>query len=282
MYERSQGTAVAKYYRYLFYSIFILGLSSCKTELTANTPAAEYCSRDPHICLDIPDEGWCTLKRDDLIRARWYAKHEPSDKYNYLLLNSMQNYQKCMTIAARIEPIKNKVRKTIRTEALLNITQEIHQRQQDILKKRDLFSLYYRWSQLGDNDAKEMFLNRETQPQMNDPILKYALASLYNQSNPQKSLLLLQQSLASYTKQWPIPNYLLEAITTEHMRLKQYEQAYIWSLVLKRLGDVNTNVEQIKRYKHFSEEQIDNFEDQAKKLAKDIKNRQYQPPTSNQ
>ncbi|MFM2476170.1 DUF2989 domain-containing protein [Celerinatantimonas sp. MCCC 1A17872] len=271
---------MAKYYRCFFYFIFILVLSSCKTELTADTPASTYCSRDEQICQDVPDEGWCTLKRDDLIRSRWYAKHEPSDKYNYLLLNSMQNYQQCMTIAAQIQPKKNKARKTIRTEALLNITNEIHERQQDILKKRDLFSLYYRWSQLGDNDAKEMFLSRETQPQMNDPILKYALASLYNQSNPKKSLHLLQQSLASYTKQWPIPNYLLEAITTEYMRLNQYEQAYIWSLVLESVGDVNTNVEQLKRYRHFSEDQIDDFKDQAKKLAKEIKNRQYQAPTS--
>ncbi|MFM2483572.1 DUF2989 domain-containing protein [Celerinatantimonas yamalensis] len=240
--------------------------------------ASQLCRDDSTICQDIPDEGWCTDTRNTLVRARWHNKHQHSDKHRYLLLDALQHYQQCIAVAAQIEPLKHKERKTKRTETLLIITAQLKTLEQQMTTRHDLYSLFYRWSQLGDRQARQMFLNREDNPDMQDPTLKWALASLYSHNQPKKSLNLMLQALSGYTKEWPIPEHLIEEITTEYMRLNQYDKAYIWSLVLEKTNKVNANLEQIKRYRRFNKAEIKAFEDQAQQISEAIQERRYHAP----
>lgn len=264
--------------RFSWCSIILILLTACgDSEPSASTSTRTFCKLDRDICKKLPDEGWCNAQRDDLIRATWFNKHRPSNKTRYQLLKALAPYQTCLTVAAQIEPVNHKQRKTRRTETLLAVTNQISQLQLELSHKRDLFSLYYRWSQLHDEQAKRMFIARENNAAMQDPILLYGLASLYNKSAPQKSLALMRQALSLYSKKWPIPNYLLESITTEYMRLNRFDKAYIWSLVIYKVSGVSINTKQLIRYHHFSKEEIKKFAQRAEEIAESIKKRQFKP-----
>lgn len=255
--------------------LFSLALVGC--DHTGTPSARKICHDDPNVCANLNPGGWCNNSREHLIKSRWQYQKSASNKNRYLLLSALGKYQRCIAIIAQIEPTKNKQRKTARTEILLTIIKQIKDLETQVEHRTDLFSLYYRWSQMGDQKAKRLFVAKQNTPQMQDPILLWALATLYHQSNPQKSLDLMKHTLANYKKQRPLPVGILEGIAMQYMRLNHIDQAYIWSLVAEKVTGVKTNTEQFNLYRQFSDEQLDLFQEKANHIAKLINKGRYKP-----
>ncbi|CAG8998313.1 MAG: hypothetical protein CENE_00255 [Candidatus Celerinatantimonas neptuna] len=255
--------------------LFTLALAGC--DHTGTPSVRSICRTSPQICENLNPGGWCNNSRERLIQSRWHYQKSASNKNRYLLLSALNKYQRCIAIIAQIEPTKNKQRKTGRTEVLLSTIKQIKGLEAQVKYRTDLFSLYYRWSQMGDLKAKQQFIAKQNTPQMQDPILLWALATLYHQNDPQKSLHLMKQTLANYKKKRPLPVGILEGIATQYMRLNRIDQAYTWSLVAEKVTGVKTNKEQFNLYRQFSDEQIEQFKNKADHIAKLIHKGQYQP-----
>ncbi|MFM2480099.1 DUF2989 domain-containing protein [Celerinatantimonas sp. YJH-8] len=269
---------MSKYLTGIIAIIITLQISGCDDFNRPQKSARSICADNPSLCDDLNKGGWCNDPREALIQARWQDAQQTTDRNNYLLLDSLNKYQRCIAVITQIEPIKLKERKTERTETLLTINNQIKTLESQVATKQDPYSLYYRWSQMSDYTARQQFINEQNKASMQqDPLLLWALATIYNQSDPQKSLSLMQQALMRYSQQKLLPVGLLESIVTQYMRLNRYDQAYIWSLVAEQLSNVQVNMNQLDAYQKFEDSQVSQFKDQAKLIIKSIKKGVYHP-----
>jgi len=71
---------------------------------------ASICDNHPELCSDITRISDCGYKRTHLIRARYYAKKEPSNKTTLALMDKLTQYETCLEKKMHIQYSKNKTR----------------------------------------------------------------------------------------------------------------------------------------------------------------------------
>lgn len=232
------------------------------------------CKDYPNLCEDLNKDGWCRMERDEVIFARLEGQDQPGDPAYYTLIRAYQAYNRCIELAAQIQPKYDQSRQAQRVVGLLTSVEELARLEQ-LTKSSDYpFLLMYHWTVLGDKSAKQRFLNLEGSPQMAHPELQWALASYYADFEPVKTIAILKNTFPLHENADDIPAKYAETIVGQYMRLGDFQRAYLWTLVASHFDDhAQQDYGPLERQLNLTKDQRKQLEKQAKELYKTITKR---------
>ncbi|MCG9731024.1 DUF2989 domain-containing protein [Shewanella sp. Isolate13] len=220
----------------------VFGLIGC--EQPTNTQII--CNKNPELCADLHKDSWCRFERGDLIRNRFKLKSipDPSGKEIYQQLVYLENYNKCVELAAGVQHILHPERTNDRARAFGLSSQSLAELQETTKGSTDPHLAYYHWSRFNDTDAGAVLFAAEQDNKIVDIELQAQLASYFVKVNPKKSKRLYAEVLKASTAEEFKPDWLL-ALATLYRQEGRNEIEYWLSM---------TNIEITKA--KFSSEQM--------------------------
>lgn len=240
------------------------------------TTTKAICEKSPELCQGLNTDGWCKTERREVILKRQSYAEQSSELNQYYLLRSFIDYKKCIEIAANVEPIHAKHKKTERVEGFITAVNEIERISNETVDSTLPHFAYYHWLVNGDLEAKERFLAIEGTAAEDDPELSLALATYYFERDADKTIRLLYKTLRLKKDALPNPS-IYNSLTTLYLKKKNYQAAYIWMQVAHRLGEYPINESWIDRQHRFSPEEKEKLQEMAGEVIDDIKKHQFQP-----
>jgi hypothetical protein len=211
----------------------VLLLSGCDDELTLN----RVCSETPGFCTDLNKDSHCKEQRASVAIARYIEYKDPTDDNVFQLLKLFENYNECISLAAKIEHIKLKEKTTTRVEGHLTSLKEMNRIYQDTLNTSHPGLLYYQWSRNNNQTAMNKLLQMQDSPKVkSDPEIQFFLASYYAKFDDEKTINLLYRVL-ELNKEGDMPNLeVYTTLTSLFYKHKKYKHAYIFSKVAQLSG----------------------------------------------
>jgi hypothetical protein len=190
------------------------------------------CEDNPEICTKINEDNHCKRERNQTIVDDVALKQTQKDEQRYNLLISYEKYKACMGLAAKIEHIKLKEKKTHRIENYLKVQQLLADLAQSTKNSTYPSLLYYHWTRFLNEDALEKFLKLEGTEALENPESQMHLATYYAKKDHNKTLSLLFHALELYKAGEVINPEIFHTLTSIFVDKKEYKQAYIWLKVL--------------------------------------------------
>ncbi|WP_162046762.1 DUF2989 domain-containing protein [Vibrio taketomensis] len=176
------------------------------------------------------DDGQCRLPRTDLIWHRFEIQKNPSDDNKIKEYQILAEYEKCLTLAAQIQPLTLSDRKSKRFTTLMHIQEEQTRVVDELKQSTSPQAYYFLWSQEGDREAQRQFLQLEGTPALENAAMQYALATFYTDRDAEKTLKLLNRSLElDNGKQTNIE--AVKSLASINLQQKHRELAYVWAQV---------------------------------------------------
>ncbi|WCE30658.1 DUF2989 domain-containing protein [Vibrio sp. SCSIO 43137] len=249
-----------------------LVLSGC---LEGNMNTKELCASSSALrCehLNMRD-GQCRVPRTDLIWHRKEVLESPTDENKIKEFNYVRAYQKCLDLAAQIEPTKIGDKKERRFTALMHTYDEQKRILADLKKSTSPEALYFLWTQ-GDQSALRQFLKLEDSKKVQTPELQYALATYYATRDREKSIRLLNNALRLSDGEDLNINIIESLASTNHF-LKRKEHAYIWVLVGKEFDLPVASERNLMVLYNFSDEKKEKLQKTAERIVDAIKDGKY-------
>ncbi|MGL5335355.1 MAG: DUF2989 domain-containing protein [Enterovibrio sp.] len=206
------------------------------------------CQQLPELCSKLNiDDSHCAETRDNVIMHRYHTIKEPTDIKQFEELLATKKYEKCMELAAQLEVITLKERKTARVEALDHAKQSILLLEEQLQNAQDANILHFLWANSNDAQALNKFLALDEE-MLDTPELLLNLASHYAVKDPQKATSLLLKALTLYKmppskKQEEKPKVatvieysavlreILRTLVTVNQQEKFFDHAYLWAQV---------------------------------------------------
>lgn len=244
-----------------------------------NVTTEELCQNNPRLrCEHLNmDDGQCRIPRTDLIWHRFELLKVPSEANQVIEYGLVAKYRKCLELASQITPIDQSALKRQRFNALVHSIDELDRIVAELQGSDDPSTLYFLWSQTGDEQARRLFLQKEGKPELNTAELQYALATFYTSRDPHKTLTLLNNAL-SMSNDANLNPVILESLASINQGLGNKEQAYLWAMVAKRFDVPLANETQLKRMFNFANaEKYDELDDLASSISKSIAKGNYSP-----
>lgn len=194
---------------------------------------SQLCKDHPEICAEFTEDSWCKKERIAVGVANMEHKLAPKDDvtmFNQLI--AYENYDKCISHAAKIEHIKLKEKKTRRINNMMKARlrlEEISQRSKNSNHPR---LLYYHWTRHLDESALERFLALEGTSELETAESQFELATYYIKIDPDKTLQLLFHSLELLEEDTKVNVDIFKSLSSIFSKKRQHQQAYIWLKVL--------------------------------------------------
>lgn len=140
------------------------------------------CKNNPEICADLHKDSWCLKEKTDLIQQRYQLINvdTPTGKQLYTELTNLEDYSRCIELAAGVQHIINTYRTEDRARAFRLSTQNLAKRQEESRDKQDPFMSYYQWTRFNDMPALQRLLAQEKAHQVTDPFLLAQIATYYS------------------------------------------------------------------------------------------------------
>ncbi|WP_432456182.1 MULTISPECIES: DUF2989 domain-containing protein [unclassified Agarivorans] len=257
-----------------------LALSACDLRFNifnfGSLSAKKVCNNNPELCEDLNQDGWCKKERSAVILSRYNESKEPNDPHKYQLIKDYKDYNACIELAASIEPRYDKSRKTKRVVGMLTSIEELARLEAETTNSDYPFLLMYHWKQLRDKQAKQRFLALEGSDALKSPELQWTLAMYYNGKNAKKTITILENTFKLFPEDETIPAKYAEAIVSQYMVLKDYNNAYIWAQIASQFDDhIQQDYSGLNYQLNLTEQQQEKLEEQAETIAEQIINRQY-------
>ncbi|BBM65226.1 DUF2989 domain-containing protein [Vibrio alfacsensis] len=259
-----------KYTYWVLASLAALTLTGC---LEGNITTEELCQKHPKLkCEQLNmDDGQCRIPRTNLVWHRFELLKSPTEANKVTEYGLVAEYRKCLELASQISPIDQSELKRKRFESLVNSIDELDRIVAELQGSDDPATLYFLWTQTGDEQARRQFLQKEGKPELNTPEMQYALATFYTGRDPQKTLVLLNNAL-SMSNETNVNPVILKSMASINQGLGNKERAYIWAMVAKRFDVPLADEAALKRMYNFADpEKYDELDDLAKSLTKSIK-----------
>lgn len=205
-------------------------LSGC---LEGRVNTKELCAKTPALrCEPLNmNDGQCRVPRTDLVWHRKEVLASPTDENKIKEFQYVHAYQKCLDLAAQIEPSKVGNKKEQRFTALMHTYDEKKRILEELKQSDSPQALYFLWTQ-GDSHALRQFLKLENSRQVQTAELQYALATYYVTRDREKSIRLLNNAL-TFSDPDNFNTHIIESLASTNHALKRKEHAYIWVLVGK-------------------------------------------------
>lgn len=234
-------------------------LSACD-----NSPNfADLCQQHSEICEEFQEDTWCKKERIAVGFANLSHKLEGNDSNKYRQLISYEGYEKCMARAAKIEHIKLKIKKTIRTNNVFKAQEKIKEISLATVNSEHPDLLFFHWSRYLNEQSLNKFIALEGNELLEQPNRQVNLASYYAKRDPTKTLNLLYHALELYPNDAELDTEIFKSIASIFADKKEYKQVYIWSKILRLYDpkDSTINDQTLQRY-------VDDYELNAEFLNK--------------
>jgi len=202
----------------------ILGIFGCNNDQNISA----ICKNNPEICADLHQDSWCLAEKTQLIEQRYHLKDSPSpsDKQLYRQLTSLENYSRCMELAAEVQHILHTARTEERARAFRSSTQQLTLLQEQIRTRQDPFMSYYQWTRFGDTSALTRLLAQEKAGDVSEPFLLAQIATYYNSHDAIKAQQLYLKVFDHIQYDEFDPNWLLGLAAT-YQQQQQFAQNYM-------------------------------------------------------
>ena len=233
------------------------------------------CRENPQLrCEELNmSDGQCRRPRTDLIWQRMETLKHPTFENRIQEFHFVEVYQKCLELAAQIEPTKPGNKKENRFNALMHTYDEQKRILAEIRNSDAPEALYFMWTQ-GDNMAKIKFLRLEDSGKLQTAELQCALATYYITRDREKTLSLLENAL-ELTKEGQLNSAVVEALASVNQSLGHKEHAYIWVLVAKELELPLVSDRNLAVLYPFSKEENKKLEKIASRITDAIEDGKY-------
>ncbi|USD31627.1 MULTISPECIES: DUF2989 domain-containing protein [Vibrio] len=179
------------------------------------------------------NDGQCRVPRTDLIWHRYEVLKQPTDSNIIEEYRFLAGYKKCLELASQIQPIEQAGLKERRFNALMNSGEDLEKLIERIRQSNSPESLYFLWSQTGDDQAQRSFLQLEGTPALETAEMQYALATFYTSRDLEKTVDLLNKSL-ELSEGKNLNTEIFKTLASITYQLDRKEQAYVWAMVAKR------------------------------------------------
>ncbi|MGF1764899.1 DUF2989 domain-containing protein [Aliivibrio kagoshimensis] len=217
----------------------------------------ELCDESPALkCTDLNmNDGQCKKDRHALVRQRLVVVNDNSDTNRLELLKITKTYEQCITLAAQIEVKTLKYIKTRRATALHNVNKEVASLEKSLRQSHDPSIIYYQWSQ-GDDYALTKLKKLEGTGKLQTSELQLALSTYYMKRDPDKTMMLLHQSLKLAKPEQDISKQIQTLATINHKHGSK-QHAYLWAQVGKSFGLPIVSDTQLNRLYSLDQHQVD-------------------------
>jgi hypothetical protein len=214
------------------------------------------CKNNPELCSDLHKDSWCRFEKADLIRHRYALKQSssPTGKQLYQQLVHLEDYSKCIELAAGVQHKLNTYRTRDREQAFAVSTQTLAELQEFTRTNNDVHLAFYRWMRFNDQagftivedtykqgnlvdndiitqlaayyvrvsprDAKSLYLHllSTSEPANVDPDWFLALASIYRQQQDSEKEYLLTRANLLMSENLADEEQVLAIINSDHKR----------------------------------------------------------------
>ena len=220
------------------------------------------------------DDGQCRVPRTDLIWQRFEVLKNPSVDNKIHEYQLVSEYRKCLELAAQILPIDQTELKQKRFSALIHSGDEQQRLVDELHQMRTPQSLYFLWSQTGDNQARREFLQMEGNPELDTAEMQYALATFYTSRDREKTIQLLNRAL-ELTKGQPVNTEIFKSLASTYQVLNDKEHAYVWAMVGKEYGVPLASKAELDLLYGFGDEKFERLENVAAEVVTAIKAGQF-------
>jgi hypothetical protein len=261
---------------WLVATTFSLLLSGC---FEGNHTTEELCEKNPELrCEQLNmSDGQCRIPRTNLVWHRFEVMKAPTEANKVQEYKLVAEYRKCLELASQITPIDQSALKRQRFNALVNSIDELDRIVGDLQSTSDPSTLYFLWSQTGDNNARRRFLQMEGTTALDTAELQFALATFYTTRDQEKTITILDKAL-SLTHDGKVNPEILKSMASLHQGLNKKERAYIWTMVAKRFEVQVASEKNLKVMFNFPDaSKYDALDDIASNVAKAIDKGRYQP-----
>lgn len=210
-----------------------LMLAGCDDTLTLN----QVCTETPGFCEDLNKDSHCKDERAELIYARYHEYKSPTEDNKYTLLKHLEDYNQCVSLAAKIEHIKLKEKTTSRVEGHLTALKEMTRVYQETKNSNHPGLLYYHWSRNNDKAAMNKLLNMQDDPRVqNDPEIQLFLAEFYAKVDDDKTIDILYRVLElNKAGENPDPE-VYASLVSIFFKHEKYKHAYTFARVAQLSG----------------------------------------------
>lgn len=194
---------------------------------------AQLCEENPEICGEFHEDSWCKRERIAVGAANIEHKIKVGDLQKFNQLIAYENYNKCLTHAAKIEHIKLKEKKTRRIENMMKARHRIEEISEQTISSEHPRLLYYHWTRFLNEQALEKFLALEGTDELETPESQYELATYYIKRDQAKTLQLLFHALELHNAENEVNVEVFKSLSSIFADKKQPKQSYIWLRVLQ-------------------------------------------------
>ena len=237
----------------------------------------QLCKANPALRCELlnVDDGQCRLPRTDLIWHRFDLIKTPSDENKIKEYHILADYEKCLTLAAQIQPLTQTERKSKRFTTVVHVNEEQERIVAELKQSTTPQALYFLWSQEGDETARRSFLQLEGTPALETAEMQYALATFYTSRDAIKTIQLLHRSLElSNGKNTNVE--VIKSLASLNLQQNRKELAYIWTQVAQAF-DVKTAAKKNNVLLYgFTEDKYQQLDDIAEQVHDAIKDGKYQ------
>ncbi|WP_105167980.1 DUF2989 domain-containing protein [Pseudoalteromonas sp. T1lg23B] len=253
----------------------VLLLAGCDNPITLS----RVCDETPGFCSDLNTDSHCREERAEVIVARYHEYKKPTDENKYQLLKLFEDYDRCVSIAAKIEHIKLKEKTTSRVNGHLTSLKEINRIFKETLDTTHPGLLYYHWSRNANRAALNKLLNMQEQNVVkNDPEIQLFLATFYAKIDDDKTVDLLYRVLELNKKgQQPAPE-VYETLTSIFYKQEKYKHAYTFAKVAKLSGFDSVDIIPIEHHITSLGKSLDPLNDLAQKTYNSIQEGTFVSP----
>lgn len=204
----------------------VFGLFGCDNAVNTVT----ICKNNPELCDDLHRDSWCRYEKADLIQKRYVLKNtpSPSGKQIYQQLINLENYSKCIELAAGVQHILHPERTNDRVRAFGVSAQNLAELRDSTKNSTDIYLSFYHWVRFGDQQAQARVIKMERAGEVTDPLILAHLAAFYQKSDLNKAKSLYLSLLDVATKNEFDPNWLLGLASIYHQE-SNLEKTYLFS-----------------------------------------------------
>jgi len=260
----------------LLFCTFFFTLMACE-----NRPNfAQLCEQNTKICQEFQEDTWCKRERVTVGFANLADKNDANDSNKYQQLIAYEGYEKCMLLASKIEHIKLKVKKTIRTNNVIKAQAKIKVIALATQNSEHPDLLFFHWSRYLNEQSLNKFIALEGSELLEKPNRQINLASYYAKHDITKTLNLLYHALELYPSDATIDTEIFQSLASIFAHKKEHKQAYIWSKILYLYSpkDSNINHETLVSYFKSNNLNTDFLDRVAKKTLNNILEGEFKAP----
>ena len=239
----------------------------------------EICSDNPQLCNDIQTEGWCRHERAQLIRRRDLDLRQPDNEDNqYRMLLDWKSFRDCVDLAAQVQHVKATEKGTLRNQAYLASLKNITELEQRIRKSKYPPLVYYRWSQSGSERDLRLLLKLDRSGKMQTTEMQQMIATYYAKYDKPREIEAHLKALEYLGPEEEIPLSIFASLATDYYQRKEYELAYIWSMLASEHQMEAVAIDELRGVLGSDPERLEQLESIAEQVIDSIDNRDFVRP----